>query len=38
MEGGLGIEIPVWAVPDVPGNTTFDLQQAVVRASAFFSV
>ncbi|KIM45602.1 hypothetical protein M413DRAFT_344388 [Hebeloma cylindrosporum] len=30
LKGGLGIVIPPWAVPDVPGNTTFDLQKAVV--------
>ena len=29
----LGIDIPGWALLDIPGNTTFDLQKAVVRAS-----
>ncbi|KAF8953988.1 hypothetical protein BDZ97DRAFT_1869323 [Flammula alnicola] len=33
---GLGIDIPVWGSMDVPGNTSFDIQQAVVRAFFVF--
>lgn len=31
MPGNLGINAPVWASLNVPGNTSFDIQRAVIR-------